>query len=278
MLKRAPWGAFAIFVIFCSIRPLAQQTFAPISLFTASDRSAISLLLINLPYGRTISSLIGSQQAAVPGFWLISGQNVTADPQEEQNAQLGIDKNKIVHSQSNNKTLPPPILAGIPCKKINVGRGTQFLPDLVLVDQNGRKTRFYTDLIKGKTVLISFFYTSCGYTCLRQGKVFADLQKELGDRLGKDVFLISVTMDPETDTPDRLKIWGTRYGLRKGWTLVTGGKVEMSKLVSYLTGNPLGKIETHSSFIYLGNDKKNKWIVTYGLTAPKNLVKQIEEL
>jgi protein SCO1/2 len=172
----------------------------------------------------------------------------------------------------------PPTLTGIPCKQINVGRETKFLPDLVLLDQNGRKVRFYTDLIKDKSVLISFFYTSCGYTCLRQGKVFADLQTELGKRLGKDIFLISVTRDPGTDTPERLKSWGKQYGARKGWTLITGRKTDMAKLVGHLTGDPLGRPEMHSPFIYIGNDKKNKWAATYGLATPKTLVKQIEEM
>lgn len=171
---------------------------------------------------------------------------------------------------------PPLAFSGIPYKQINIGTDTIFLPDLALRDHNGRRVRFYSDLIKDKVVLINFFYTSCTYTCLMQGRVFSELQAELGDRLGKEVFLISVTMDPETDTPERLKRWGAEHGLRKGWTLVTGGKGDMAKLVGHLTGNPLGRIELHSSFIYIGNDKKNNWAAIYGLTAPKKLAKEID--
>ena len=68
-------------------------------------------------------------------------------------------------------------------KTIKVGTETKFLPDLELRDQNNRRVHFYGDLIKGRIVLISFFYTSCTYTCLMQGKVFADLQAE---RLGAE--------------------------------------------------------------------------------------------
>jgi cytochrome oxidase Cu insertion factor (SCO1/SenC/PrrC family) len=81
-------------------------------------------------------------------------------------------------------------------------------------------------------------------------------------------------MDPETDTPEHLKTWAAQQGLRKGWTLVTGGKVEMAKLVGHLTGDPLGRIEMLSSFIYIGNDKTNNWAATYGLAAPKELLKK----
>lgn len=167
---------------------------------------------------------------------------------------------------------------GLQATRIQVGTETKFLPDLLLLDENGRKVRFYSDLIKGKTVLISFFYTSCTYTCLIQSDVFSRLQAELGDRLGKEVFLISVTIDPETDTPQRLKTWGAQHGLKKGWTLVTGSKGDMSKLVGHLTGNPLGRIELHSPFIYIGNDKKNSWAATYGLAEPKELIEKLEEM
>jgi protein SCO1/2 len=181
-------------------------------------------------------------------------------------------------NKDETATTPPLTLRGIPSKQIMIGEQAKFLPDLALVDQDDHEVRFYSDLIKGKKVLVSFFYTTCGSTCLRQGKVLSDLQKELGDRLGKDIFLISVTMDPETDTPQRLKTWGQQYGRRNGWTLVTGRTVEMEKLIGHLTGNPLGRLQTHAAFIYLGNDKTNHWIAPYGLSAPKDLIKQIDEL
>lgn len=210
-------------------------------------------------------------------FWLIS-QKPSAAIQESRKIHLGLNKGKVAHIQPDDGAQPPPTLIGIRCKQINVGTETKFLPDLILLDQNGRRVRFYSDLIKDKVVLISFFYTSCTYTCPMQGKVFSDLQAELGERLGKEVFLISVTMDPETDRPEQLKRWGAQQGLRKGWTLVTGGKEEIGKLVGHLTGNPLGRVELHSPFIYIGNDRKNNWAAIYGLAVPKKLAKKIEKM
>lgn len=211
-------------------------------------------------------------------LWLMAGQKSSAETQEDRDIQPVLDKGKTARSRPENAVQPPPALTGIRSKQIQVGTETKFLPDLTLRDQNNRRVRFYSDLIKDKVVLISFFYTSCTYTCLMQGKVFSELQAELGKRLGKEVFLISVTMDPETDTPARLKSWAAQQGLRDGWTLVTGSQEEMVKLVGHLTGNPLGRIEMHSSFIYIGNDKKNNWAATYGLAAPKTLVKKIEQM
>lgn len=211
-------------------------------------------------------------------FWTMTGQKPGAAMQEGQNIQKESGKGKVARNRPGDKARPPADLFGIHCKPINVGKETKFLPDLILLDQDSRRVRFYSDLIKNKIVLISFFYTSCTYVCQMQGKVFSELQAEIGERLGKEVFLISVTMDPETDTPERLKNWAAQNGLRKGWTLVTGSKDEMAKLVSHLTGNPLGRIEMHSPFIYIGDDKNDNWAATYGLAAPKKLAKKIKEM
>ena len=198
---------------------------------------------------------------------LLSGQHSAAGVMQQP-----------VKNKDEAATSLPLALRGIPGKQIMLGQEAKFLPDLPLLDQDNHEVRFYSDLIKDRNVLISFFFTTCSNTCLMQGKVFSDLQNELGDRLGKDIFLISVTMDPETDTPQRLKTWGEQHGRRNGWTLVSGKTAEMEILVSHLTGNPLGRLQTHAPFIFLGNDKKNHWIATYGLSAPKKLMKQIEEL
>jgi len=211
-------------------------------------------------------------------LWVASAHSPGLKMQEQHNVSSDPDSNRVVRGQSGYEIPPPSTLTGIPVRQIHVGRETKFLHDLVLLDQDGRSTHFYTDLIKDKSVILSFFYTTCSYMCTRQGKVFSELQTELGDRLGKDIFLISVTMDPQTDTPERLRSWGKQYGQRKGWSLVTGGKVEMEKLVGHLTGNPLVRLEMHAPFVYLGNDKKNKWTATFGLAAPKTLLKQIEEM
>jgi protein SCO1/2 len=208
---------------------------------------------------------------AIASFWLVSAPHPSAELLQKH-------KSEAVRQSTKDAASLPLTLRGIPSKQIMVGQQAKFLPDLALLDQDNHQVRFYSDLIKGRNVLISFFYTTCSSTCLWQGKVLSDLQKELGDRLGKDVFLISVTMDPERDTPQRLKTWGEQHGRRKGWTLVTGKTAEMEKLVGHLTGNPLGRLQTHAAFIYLGNDNKSHWIVTYGLSAPKDLIKQIEEL
>jgi peroxiredoxin len=145
---------------------------------------------------------------------------------------------------------------------------------VVVSDQEGRQVRFYSDLIKDKVVVISFFYTSCIYTCTTQGKVFSELQSLLGERLGKSVFLISVTTDPVRDTPEQLKAWAARYDLRPGWVLVTGEEAEMNKLLVQFTGNTAGG-GTHLPATFIGNDKRGLWTSAAGAFAPRELLKAV---
>lgn len=158
--------------------------------------------------------------------------------------------------------------------EVNI-RGVKLkIPDLVLRDQEGRKVRFYSDLIKDKVVVLSFFYTSCSYTCTLQGRTFSKLQSLLGERLGKSVFLISVTTDPETDDPAQLKAWSKRYNVQPGWTLVTGEVTEMNKLLKPFTGNSAGG-GMHLPAIFIANDRTALWTSATGVFAPADLLRGV---
>jgi cytochrome oxidase Cu insertion factor (SCO1/SenC/PrrC family) len=159
--------------------------------------------------------------------------------------------------------------------EVNINGIKVTIPDLVLRDQEGRKVRFYSDLIKGKVVVMSFFYTSCTYSCTMQGRVFSELQSLLGERLGKSVFLISVTTDPVTDNPEKLKAWGVQYNVKPGWTLVTGEEAEMNKLLMPFTGSPAGG-EMHLPVTFIGNDRRGFWTSAAGVYAPQDLIKVVD--
>lgn len=164
-----------------------------------------------------------------------------------------------------------------PLVELDVAGGKIRFPDLVVRDHEGRKVRFYSDLIKDKVVVLSFFYTSCTYTCTMQGKTFSRLQALLGERLGKSVVLISVSTDPVKDKPEELKAWAERYGVQPGWTLVTGEKSEMNKLLIPVTGSPAGA-EMHLPVTFVGNDKTGTWTSADGVFAPEELLKVVDYL
>ena len=151
------------------------------------------------------------------------------------------------------------------------------IPDLEVLDQDGRRVRFYSDLVKGKVVGINFIFTTCTTICPPMGATYAKLQTQLGDRLGREVFLISISVDPVTDTPERMKAWGAKFGAKPGWTLVTGKKVEIDKLLSALGGYTAQK-EDHSPTMLVGNDATGMWSRIYGLSKPTQILSTLERL
>jgi protein SCO1/2 len=149
------------------------------------------------------------------------------------------------------------------------------IPDVEMLDQNGNKVHFYTDLVKGKTVAINFIFTTCTTICPPLGATFARVQKDLGERAGRDVQLISVSVDPVTDTPERLKAWSAKFhAADEGWTLVTGAKPQVDELLRAL-GAASASPSEHSPAVLIGNEAMGQWTRTYGLARPGVLVKLI---
>ena len=151
------------------------------------------------------------------------------------------------------------------------------IPDVELLDQDGRKIHFYTDLVKGRTVVMNFIFTTCTTICPPLGATFARVQKELGDKVGRDVRFISISVDPATDTPERLKAWGAKFHAGDGWTFVTGNKPQVDQLLNAL-GASSARREDHSPTVLIGNDARGDWTRTYGLANSSQLVQIIDNV
>ncbi|HEX2224667.1 MAG TPA: SCO family protein [Thermoanaerobaculia bacterium] len=178
------------------------------------------------------------------------------------------------HQHEHQHHTPPPPPADP--DKTEKADGLKF-PDVSLVDQNGRAVDFYDDLVKDRVVAINFIFTSCTTICPPMGATFGQLQKLLGDRAGRDVHLISVSVDPVTDTPERMKAWSQRFGTDSGWTLVTGERDEVIRLLKSL-GVYTPDINDHSPLVLVGNDARGEWTRAYGLAAPAKLVELLDEM
>ena len=150
------------------------------------------------------------------------------------------------------------------------------IPDTELLDQDGRKIRFYSDLVRGKVVVINFIFTTCTTICPPLGATFARVQKEMGERAGRDVHFISISVDPATDTPERLKAWGAKFKAGPGWTLVTGPKPQVDELLRAL-GAATGSPADHTPTVLIGNDAAGQWTRAYGLASPAVLVGLIND-
>jgi protein SCO1/2 len=153
----------------------------------------------------------------------------------------------------------------------------KIIPDVELLSQDGKKIHFYEDLLKGKTVVVSFIYTTCGSVCPMLGENLAKLQGLLGDRLGKNIQLISISTDPVTDTPERLKTWAKMFGENPGWTLITGQRADINKLLIALAGYIVDK-GMHDPVILIGNQDKGIWKSAFGLADPERLLEMLQQV
>jgi len=124
--------------------------------------------------------------------------------------------------------------------------------------QNGRELKFYDDLIKDKVVVVMFIYTSCTDICPITTSRMTQIEDKLGDAVGRDIFIISLTVDPEHDTPEKLKAYSKAFGTGPGWTFVTG-KPEDIRAINYRLGERSKLISEHRNEIVLGNDATGEW-------------------
>jgi protein SCO1/2 len=133
-----------------------------------------------------------------------------------------------------------------------------YLPNVPVVTQDGKTVRFYDDLIKGRTVLISFIFTSCPNICPVVTARLAQVQDKLGDAMGRDVSFLSISIDPETDTPAKLEAYAKTFGAGAGWTFVTGDGPTIAMLRHKL-GERSRKLVEHNNTVLLYNDATGEW-------------------
>lgn len=149
-----------------------------------------------------------------------------------------------------------------PSNMARTASGVKF-PNHELTDHEGRKLHFYDDLVKDKIVLINFIFTSCDLTCPMETARLKQVQEIIGDRLGKDIFFYSVSIDPETDTPQVLNDYRKRFGVKDGWSFLTGKESDITqmrkKLGLFIEGFEKTKSD-HTVNMLVGNEKTGQWM------------------
>jgi protein SCO1/2 len=153
----------------------------------------------------------------------------------------------------------------------------RYFSDVELIDQDGQKLRFYSDVLKNKIVVINTFFTTCTNICPPMNRNFEKIQEALGDRLGKDVVLVSISVDPATDTPPRLKEYSTRFHARTGWMFLTGKKENVDWAL-YKLGQYVETKDDHTSIVIIGNEPKGLWKKAFGLARAEELIKIVEDV
>jgi protein SCO1/2 len=149
--------------------------------------------------------------------------------------------------------------------------GSNYFPNVELTDQNGEKHQFYSDLLKGKIVVIEQFYTHCIDICPLETARLAQVQKILGDRVGKDIFFYSISIDPKRDTPEVMKAYAESYHAGPGWLFLTGKKEEIdliNKKLGFQDPQP-GDRDGHSPHLLIGNEATGQWQRNNALDNPR---------
>lgn len=172
-----------------------------------------------------------------------------------------------------------PRLALRPAKRYDA----DYFSNIVLTTHEGKRVRFYDDLIRGKIVTINMMYVECKDLCPMMAPNLARVQKLLGDRVGRDIFMYSITLKPEVDTPSALRKYAEAYGVGPGWSFLTGESADIRRL-RYLLGfsdpDPAvdRDISTHTGMVRIGNDVYDRWTMSPALADPEQIVATINHL
>ncbi|HEV7682503.1 MAG TPA: SCO family protein [Pyrinomonadaceae bacterium] len=153
----------------------------------------------------------------------------------------------------------------------------KYFTDVVLINQNGEKMRFYSDLLQGKVVIINSFFGTCQGSCLPMNRNLEKVQAALGDRVGKDVRIISISVDSTVDTPAVLKEYAKRLHAGPGWYFLSGNKENVDFALRKL-GQFVSDKQDHLNIIIIGNERTGLWKKAFGLAQSDELVKVVQSV
>ncbi|MBU1212264.1 MAG: SCO family protein [Alphaproteobacteria bacterium] len=136
--------------------------------------------------------------------------------------------------------------------------GKDYLPNVELVTQDGKTVRFYDDVVKGKLIVFSFIYTTCRDICPLITARLAQVYDKLGDVAGRDVHFVSISIDPENDTPALMKEHADTFRDDPRWLFLTGTPENVGK-VRYKLGERSRKLTEHGAMIMMFNDLTGEW-------------------
>jgi protein SCO1/2 len=149
-------------------------------------------------------------------------------------------------------------IAAFPGPARAAGWGKDYIPNVDVVTQHGKTVKFYDELIKDKIFVINFLYTTCRDLCPLSASRLTQLQEALGDSMGRDIFFYSLSIDPETDTPERLKQYAESFQAGPGWLFLTGTR-ENIDAIRYKLGERSKILSDHRNEVLLGNGKTSEW-------------------
>jgi len=151
------------------------------------------------------------------------------------------------------------------------------IPEVTLVNQDGKKTRLQDLLRTDKPVLVDFVYTTCTTICPVLSANFSNFQRTLGPEAAAGVRLISISIDPEYDSPKAMKSYLTRYAARPGWEFLTGSRQDIEKVLKAMNAYTSNKMD-HVPVILMRAGTGGQWVRLSGLIGTTELVKEYEQV
>jgi len=155
--------------------------------------------------------------------------------------------------------------------------GKKYFTDVLLVNQNGEKMRFYSDLLQNKVVVINSFFATCTGSCLPLNRNLEKLQKALGEHMGKEVYFLSISVDPTVDTPTSLKAYAKKLNAGPGWYFLSGDKENVDFALKKI-GQFVDDKNDHLNIFIIGNERTGLWKKAFGLAQNEELLKVVESV
>jgi protein SCO1 len=158
--------------------------------------------------------------------------------------------------------------------------GESWFTNAELRTHEGQTVRFYDDLLKGKGAIINFMFTRCDGVCPGMTQNLAYVQELLGDRIGRDIFMYSITIDPEHDTPEMLAQYASPFDIGPGWLFLTGARSDVELLrarLGFVDSDPRQDADRdeHTGTVRIGNEPLHRWIMAPGLANPEAIVRAV---
>jgi protein SCO1/2 len=174
---------------------------------------------------------------------------------------------------SQGAMMPAEVESGV----LREASARSYFTDLPVIAQDGKERRFFSDVLKDKVVLIYLFFTNCENTCPVINHMLSNVQDLLGDRLGKDITLVSITTDPARDTLSVVKEYSDYFGPRPGWLFLTGERQNIEAIDRRL-GHTSPDPTAHTTFLMVGNVAKAKWTKLKPTASPAEIVAMLHLL
>ncbi len=173
-------------------------------------------------------------------------------------------------SQHQHKSVPDNAQADPPSNVVRLK-----VPDLELLDQDGEKGRFMSDFIGERLAAVTFTYTTCTTACPILDGIFQQVQARLGDRLGKDIILVTLSIDPVTDIPQRLKAHTQKIKARPGWSFLTGQKQAVNGILKALEVYSLD-LFNHPPTVFIVDGQQGLWTRVNGYPSTAKVMKELD--